>query len=63
MNTDQIRGRLEVVLGELLELGGRILRNNALAAHGQRAKRLGGACADYGDAKSQFLKRVYRPGS
>jgi uncharacterized protein YjbJ (UPF0337 family) len=63
MNTDQIRGRLEVVLGVLLELGGRILRNDALAAQGKRERLLGGACADYGDAKSKFLKRVYRPGS
>jgi uncharacterized protein YjbJ (UPF0337 family) len=62
MNMDQIRGRIAVIVGELLALCGQITRSAALEAQGRREKRIGGACADYGDAKADVMRRVSRTG-
>jgi uncharacterized protein YjbJ (UPF0337 family) len=62
MNMDQIRGRIAVLVGELLGLCGQITGSAALEAQGQRAKRIGGARADYGNAKADVMRRVSRSG-
>jgi uncharacterized protein YjbJ (UPF0337 family) len=60
MNTDQIRGRIAVIVGGLLALCGQITHSAALEAQGRREKRIGGARADYGDAKADVMRRVSR---
>jgi len=62
MNMDQIRGRIAVIVGELLALCGQITGSAALKAQGRREKHIGSARADYGDAKADVMRRVSRSG-
>jgi len=58
-NIDQLKGRLDIALGRLLELAGTLLRSHRLEHRGRNGQRVGRVRAAYGDAVARVVRRAH----
>ena len=56
MNRDQVKGRVNKVIGKIKELAGKIVENKELETKGKHQKNVGIGQADFGDLNNDLKK-------